>query len=316
MHTPPPTPESILRRLEWTVLRRLDGMLQGDYRTLMRGAGLDLADLREYQHGDDVRHIDWNVTARLQIPHVREYTEDREITAWFLLDLSASVDFGSGAVRKRAVAAEFAAVLARLLTRHGNRVGAVIYGAAVEEVIPPGAGRRHAMHLMQRIARRPEATAGGETRLQDLLQAAGNLLQRRAAVFVVSDFISAPGWEPALGQLVRRHEVTAVRLSDPLESALPDLGTLLLEDAETGEQLLVDTHDPAFRGRLIALAAQRDTALRQALAAAGVDALELSTDDDLCDAVLRFTDLRKRRARSAGGNRRAAHLHVARSVPA
>lgn len=316
MQTLSSTPEHILRRLEWTVIRRLDGLLQGDYRTLMRGAGLDLADLREYQHGDDVRHIDWNATARLQTPYVREYTEDREVAAWFLLDLSASVDFGSGDVRKRAVAAEFAAVLARVLTRHGNRVGAVLYGAGVDEVIPARSGRRHVMHLMQRIAGRPESTAGGATRLQDLLHAAGNLLQRRSTIFVVSDFISAPGWQQALGQLVRRHEVTAVRLSDPLESALPDLGLLVLEDAETGEQLLVDTHDPAFRSRMIALAAQRETALRQALAAAGVDTLELSTDDDLFEAVLRFTDLRKRRIRGAGNGRRAAHLLPGRMEPA
>src|SRR5512134_2531292 len=113
--------DALLKRLEWTVIRRLDGLLQGDYRTLCRGAGLDLADLREYQHGDDVRHIDWNVTARLQVPHVRQFTEDREVAAWFLVDLSASVDFGSDVRAKRGVAREFTAVLARLLTRHGNR---------------------------------------------------------------------------------------------------------------------------------------------------------------------------------------------------
>ena len=123
----PATPgaENVLRRLEWTVIRRLDGLLQGDYRTLMRGAGLDLADLREYQHHDDVRHIDWNVTARLQQPHVRVFTEDREMAAWFLLDLSPSVDFGSGDQRKRQVSAEFVGVLTRVLTRHGNRAGAM-----------------------------------------------------------------------------------------------------------------------------------------------------------------------------------------------
>src|SRR5438105_3496169 len=118
--------EHVLRRLEWTVIRRLDGLLQGDYRTLLRGAGLDLADLREYQHHDDVRHIDWNVTARLNTPHVRVYTEDREMAAWFLLDLSPSVDFGSGELAKRNIASEFTAVLARMLTRHGNRVGAML----------------------------------------------------------------------------------------------------------------------------------------------------------------------------------------------
>src|SRR5207244_3918279 len=135
------SPETVLRRLEWTVLRRLDGLLHGDYRTLFRGFGLDLADLREYQYGDDVRHIDWNVTARLQTPYVREYHEDREITAWFLLDLSRSVDFGSREVKKRELSADFVALLARLLTRHGNRVGAILYGLEVDNVIAPRSGR-------------------------------------------------------------------------------------------------------------------------------------------------------------------------------
>src|SRR5881392_796031 len=131
---------ALLKRLEWTVLRRLDGLLQGDHRTLLRGAGLDLADLREYQLHDDVRHIDWNVTARMQSPHVRVFTEDREMSAWFLLDLSPSVDFGSGELRKRNVSAEFVAVLARLLTRRGNRAGAMLYGAGVDGVIPTRGG--------------------------------------------------------------------------------------------------------------------------------------------------------------------------------
>src|SRR5574340_662899 len=136
---------ALLERLEWTAIRRLDGLLQGDYRTLLRGAGLDLADLREYQHHDDVRHIDWNVTARLQVPHVRVFTEDREMATWFLLDLSPSVDFGSGEQRKRNVSAEFVAVLARILTRHDNRVGAVLYGSGVDLVIPARGGRRHVL---------------------------------------------------------------------------------------------------------------------------------------------------------------------------
>ena len=133
--------EAILRRLEWTVIRRLDGLLQGDYRTLFRGTGLDLADLREYQFHDDVRHIDWNVTARLQSPYVREFTEDRELNAWFVLDLSGSVDFGSNVRTKRLVSAEFTAVLARVLTRHGNRVGAMLYGNDVDAVLPARGGR-------------------------------------------------------------------------------------------------------------------------------------------------------------------------------
>jgi uncharacterized protein (DUF58 family) len=292
--------EHVLRRLEWTVLRRLDGLLQGDYRTLMRGTGMDLADLREYQLHDDVRHIDWNVTARQQSPHVRVFTEDREMASWFLLDLSPSVDFGSGNQRKSQVSAEFVTVLARVLTRHGNRVGAMLYGSGVDTVLPARGGRPHVLHMLHAMQTRPESTGSATTRLDDLLRSAARMLRRRSTVFVVSDFISEPGWEKTLGQLAQRHEVVAVRLLDPLELDLPDLGLIPIRDAETGEQLLVDTHDAGFRKRFARIAAQREAELRQALARAGVDALELSTDGDLVDAIMRFTDLRKRRGQSSG----------------
>lgn len=300
--------EALLRRLEWTVIRRLDGLLQGDYRTLMRGAGLDLADLREYQHHDDVRHIDWNVTARLQTPYVRQFTEDREVAAWFLVDLSASVDFGSDTRAKRGVAREFVGVLARLLTRHGNRVGALLYGTEVDTVIPAHSGRVHVLNLLQRMAQRPAEAPPGATQLRDLLIAGQRIVKRRSTVFVVSDFISPPGWELALAELSRRHDVTAVRLSDPLERELPDLGLVTMRDAETGEQLLVDTHDEGFRRRFAAAAAAREEALLATLAQAGVDTLELATDDDLLDAIARFADLRRQRARLASGNAPAPHL--------
>ncbi|HYF19879.1 MAG TPA: DUF58 domain-containing protein [Ramlibacter sp.] len=303
--------DRVLRRLEWTVIRRLDGLLQGDYRTLMRGAGLDLADLREYQHHDDVRHIDWNVTARTDTPHVRVFTEDREMAAWFLLDLSPSVDFGSGEQRKRNVSAEFVAVLARVLTRHGNRVGAMLYGSGVDTVIPTRGGRRHVLHLLHSLQHRPVGDEGGTTKLKDLLDAGASLIKRRSTLFVVSDFISEPGWERALGLLAQRHEVIAVRLLDPLELQLPDLGLLTLRDAETGEQMLVDTHDPGFRKRFASIAAQREADLRQALVKAGVDALELSTDADLVDAMVRFTEMRKRRTRLSAGGSLPAHLRQA-----
>ena len=299
--------ERALRRLEWTVIRRLDGLLQGDYRTLMRGTGLDLADLREYQHQDDVRHIDWNVTARHGTPHVRVFTEDREMAAWFLLDLSASVDFGSGELRKRHVSTEFTAVLARLLTRHGNRVGAMLYGSGVDQVVPTGSGRRHVLHLLHSLQARPAHAEGSPTRLRELLDAAAAMIRRRSTLFVVSDFISEPGWERALAQLARRHEVVAVRLLDPLELQIPDLGLLTLRDAESGEQLLVDTHDPGFRKRFAGIAAQREAELRQGLSAAGVDTLELSTDANLVDALVRFVEMRKRRLRQAAGSL-PAHL--------
>ncbi|TNF61479.1 MAG: DUF58 domain-containing protein [Burkholderiales bacterium] len=297
--------DAMLRRLEWTTLRRLDGLLQGDYRTLMRGTGLDLADLREYQVHDDVRHIDWNVTARMQQPHVRVFTEDREMAAWFLLDLSPSVDFGSGRQRKSEVLLQFVAVLSRLISRHGNRVGALLYGAAglsrSGSLLPARGGRNQVLRLMQLIGRAaagsgPAADSpGGTTRLDELLRSALLTVRQRSTVFVVSDFISEPGWEKPLGELARRHDVVAVRLLDPLELELPDLGLVPIRDAETGEQLMVDTHDPAFRQRFARIAAQREAQLREALARAGVDTLELSTGDDLADALWRFVGLRRQR---------------------
>ena len=305
------TPEAILRRLEWTVIRRLDGLLHGDYRTLFRGFGLDLADLREYEYHDDVRHIDWNVTARLQTPYVRVYNEEREVAAWFLLDLSPSVDFGSRETMKRAVSTEFVAVLARILTRHGNRVGALLYGDSVDTVIPARSGRRHVLHLLHCMLSRPELSHSAATNLRDLLQTAAQIMKRRSLVFVVSDFISTPGWTEPLVRLAQRHEVVAVRLYDPLEQELPDLGLLTIQDAETGEQLFVDTHDRGFRKRFAAAAERRESELRSAFREAGVDALELSTNDDLVDSILRFADLRKRRTRLTAGGNLPQHLMAA-----
>jgi uncharacterized protein (DUF58 family) len=313
----PERADAMLQRLEWTVIRRLDGLLQGDHRTLMRGSGLDLADLREYQHHDDVRHIDWNVTARLQQPHVRVFTEDREMAAWFLLDLSPSVDFGSGAQRKSELLLGFVAVLARLISRHGNRVGSVQYGAQgqakVDAVLPARGGRAQVLRLMQMVRRGVTASTtpsktNGVTRLSDLLKSATHAVRQRSTVFVVSDFISEPGWEKPLGELARRHDVVAVRLLDPLELNLPDLGLVTVRDAETGEQLLVDTHDSGFRQRFARIAAQREAQLRESLSRAGVDTLELATDDDLAEAILRFVDLRRRRSALRTGQRLPAHL--------
>ncbi|EGI75545.1 DUF58 domain-containing protein [Hylemonella gracilis] len=301
-------PERTLQRLEWTVLRRLDGLLQGDHRTLLRGAGLDLADLREYQDGDDVRHIDWNVTARVGHPHVRVHAEDRELSAWFLIDLSASLDFGSGQRPKRAQLIDVVAVLARLLTRRGNRVGAVIYDRGVRAILPPGTSRPHVLrllHLLHSPPKKAAQTDAGPTRLHELMDAANHLLRRRSAVFLLSDFLSEPGWERPCAHLARRHDMVAVRLYDPLEQQLPDLGLLPLQDVETGEVLLVDTQDPVFRERFAHLAAQREDALRDSLARAGLDLLELAAEEDLLPALLRFVRLRAERTR-AGANRPGA----------
>src|SRR5262245_59925828 len=318
------TPDQLLRQLEWTVIRRLDGLLQGDYRTLWRGAGLDLADLRTYQHGDDVRHIDWNVTSRLLEPYVRQFTEDRELTAWCLRALSGSVDFGSDDRTKLSVSEGFVTVLSRLLTRHGSRVVALLYSHRVDGMLPARASRNHVLELIHRMRQRPAAPPARRQRrrgaqqppprqtvLADLLNAAGTLIRRRSMVFVVSDFISTPGWQEPLGRLARRHEVLAVRLYDPLELKLPDVGLVTLEDAESGEQLFVDTNDPSFRARFEALTAQHEAELRAALGQAQVDTLELATDDDLLESLLRFVALRRQRARQRSGAHMPAHLRTA-----
>jgi uncharacterized protein (DUF58 family) len=295
-----PAPErknalQILQRLDWQVIRRLDGILQGDYRGLFYGAGLDLADLREYQPGDDIRHIDWNVTARLDTPYVRQYIEDRDITAWFLLDLSPSMDFGAADGLKRDRLVELTTVLARLLTRRGNRVGAILYDSRVERVIPARGGRLHVLRLIHDLLQQPPLPAAPYTDLGVLLRAALHTIVRRSLIFVVSDFYSAPGWERPLRLLSQRHEVLAVRLSDPREDELPDVGMVLLQDAETGEQLYVDTGDPRFRERLREVGEQRRAALDAALRHARVDALSLSTEEDLVRALVAFAARRKQR---------------------
>jgi len=286
-------PERLLQRLDWTVIRRLDGVLQGDYRTLFPGAGLDLAELREYQFSDDVRYIDWNVTARMETPYVRQYLEDREVTAWFLLDLSPSVDFGTVRTLKRNLLIEFVAVLARLLTRHGNRVGAVLYGGKVERVIPAAGGKAQVLRLVKDLEAHPLLKRTPPTNLAALLDAAHRAIKRRSLIFIVSDFISSPGWEKGLGILGQRHEVLAVRLVDPRESDLPDMGSVIFEDAESGEQLRVDTHDKRFRERFTAAARKREWELNASLRRAGVDLMTLSTEGDLVQEVLRFARRRR-----------------------
>ena len=290
---PSRTPESILQRLDWQVIRPLDGILQGDYRSLFYGFGLDLADLREYQPGDDIRHIDWNVAARLGTPYVRQFIEDREIAAWFLLDLSPSVDFGTAHSLKRDCLMEVVAVLARLLTRRGNRTGAILYDRQIERVIPARGGRLHVLRLIHDLLRQPSLPAAPFTDLGVLLEAALRMIRRRSLIFIVSDFISVPGWEGALRLLSRRHEVLAVRLWDPCEKELPDMGLVLMQDAETGEQLWVDTGDRRFRQRYSEAAQQRQAVLDTALRRARVDVLSLSTEDDLVRVIVQFAARRK-----------------------
>ena len=289
------TPERVLQRLDWQVIRRLDGLLQGDYRSLFYGYGVDFADLREYQPEDDVRYIDWNVTARMDTPYVRQYVEDREITAWFLLDLSPSVDFGTVQNQKRTVLVDFVTTFARLLTRHGNRVGAVFYGNKVERTIPARGGRNQVLRITHDLLNQPRLPSAPFTNLTPLIDSGLNAIKGRSLVFVVSDFISEPGWERSLKLLNQRHEVLAIRLFDPREIDLPDIGLIIMEDAETGEQLYVDTHDKKFRQRFNAAAQEREKSLAEIFKRTGVDILALSTEDDLVRSIVRFANLRQQR---------------------
>lgn len=293
-------PDRVLQRLEWQVIRRLDGLLQGDYRSLFFGYGVDFANLREYQPGDDVRYIDWNVTARMDTPYVRVYQEDREINCWFLLDLSPSIDFGTVEAdrEKRGVVIDLVTTMARLLSRHGNRVGAMFYGERLDLVIPPRSGRDQVLRLTNALLQAPRLSRASFTDLGPLLEAGSRGIRRRSLVVLVSDFITAPGWERGLELLSQRHEVLAVRVRDPRESSLPDVGMLVMEDAETGQQLVIDTHDRAFRARFEEAGRQREADLTAAFQRAGVEAFPLSTDEDLVRALVRMATRRSRRRRT------------------
>ena len=306
------TPERILQRLDWQVIRRLDGLLQGDYRSLFYGYGIDFADLREYQPGDDIRYIDWNVTARMDAPYIRQYVEDREINAWFLIDLSPSMDFGTTHSEKRTLLIDLVATLARLLTRHGNRVGAILYSGQVvksgrnpmahriERVIPAKGDRNHVLRLINDLLKQPRLSKAAFTDLSAMLEGGLGIIKKRSLIFVLSDFISAPGWERSLQLLTHRNEVLAIRFWDPLEVELPDAGPVWMEDAETGEQLYVDTHDPKFRLQYAQLIQRRETDLTTTLSRAGVELWSLSTGEDLVRAILRHAMMRKQVHRIRG----------------
>lgn len=292
-----PTPEHILRRLDWKVIRRLDGLLQGDYRTLFYGNGLDFADLREYHLEDDIRHIDWNVTARMNRLHVRQYVEDRDITAWFLVDMSPSMGFGPKERPKETVVIDLVTTLSRLLTRSGNMVGAILYNNRINHTIPPRSGRIQVLRLIHELLRESDAPSNTTTDLNVLLNAGLNTFKKRALVFVISDFISLPGWQKPLSHLNRRHELIGIRIWDPREVELPNAGLIVVEDSETGEQLQVDTSNPKFRSRFIEAAERRESDLKEKLKRAGADLYSISTEEDLVPAIVRMAALRKKRRR-------------------
>lgn len=286
------TPAALLQRIEWTVLRRLDGALQGDFATLFRGEGIDFQELREYVPGDDLRRIDWNVTARMDTPYVRDYAEDRDLTAWLLLDRSSSMAFGPSERGKDDVLVELVACFALLFGRGGNKVGAIVFDDGPLVTIPPRSGRVQSLRLVHEVlSRQPHSTT--TTDLAALLRAGVGVVRQRSLVIVVSDFISAPGWERPLRQLAERHDVVVVQITDPLESELPDVGIISLQDNETGEQLLVDTSDDGFRSRMRELADEQQRALTAAVRSAGITLHTVSTAEDLGGAFVRMATRRK-----------------------
>ncbi|WP_329084450.1 DUF58 domain-containing protein [Streptosporangium sp. NBC_01469] len=279
-------PDRLMLRLEWKVVRRLDGRLQGAHRTAHRGSGIDFTGLRAYGDGDDARHIDWNVTARLDEPHLRVFTEDRELTVWLVLDRSASMAAGRPGRGKHDVLAELALVLARLFGRGGNRVGALLFDTGTLRVVPPGTSRRHALRIGAELERTSGARGGTTTDLAEMLDAAGRLARRRALVVVLSDFIGDGDWERSLQRLARRHEVVALRIVDTADDVLPEAGLIVVEDAETGEQLVVDSADPLLRVRFRAAVDARDAKLEAGMRRAGVPVHRIDTDRDLAEALV------------------------------
>jgi uncharacterized protein (DUF58 family) len=248
--------------------------------------------------------MDWNVTARMDAPYVRQYIEDREITAWLLLDLSPSIDFGTANSRKRDLVVDFAGVMSRLLTRHGNKVGAMFFSSAVDEVVTPRGGVQQTLRLIHQLVRpdrHDKVVKGKVTDLAAILDRAGQQLQRRSLVFVVSDFIAEEDWEAPLGRLCQRHEVLSVWLTDPREENIPPIGPLVLEDSETGQQVYVDTRDPGFQARFRQLVDERRNRIERVFARHGVDTLRLSTDGNLVNEIARFAHLRKESLRRGGG---------------
>ena len=333
MPTPPPSPapgrtatERLLLRLEWRVLRRLEGRVAGGYRTAHRGPGTDLAGLRPYGEGDDARHIDWNVTARLNEPQLRVFNEDRELTVWLVLDRSASMTVGAPGRGKHEVLSELAVVVARMFSRGGNQVGALLYDNGAVRTVPPGSGRRHVLHIAAELGRagpaeraviagprrvergqRPPSGARrrarealphrGPTDLAAMLDAVAKLAKRRSLIIVISDFIGGGDWERSLLRLGVRHEVVALRVVDAADDELPDAGLVVVEDAETREQLVVDSGDPLLRARLRAAVEERDASLAAGMRRAGVPVHRIDTTADLATALIEVVASTRRRRR-------------------
>jgi uncharacterized protein (DUF58 family) len=277
---PGPVPPAVLRSLDLAVLRRVQSLVPGEHRTLSVGAGTELAMIRPYQPGDDVRHIDWNVTARMREPHVRVHVGERALTAWLLLDASASMTFGTADRRKVDVAEGVALAIGHVSTRRGNRLGVVTVSAGAPKILRPRQGRLGLLALLAELRAEPEPDGAGETSLGTALRRTAALARQRGLLVVVSDFRGPLDWEEPLRSLRARHGVLAIEIRDPRELELPPVGDLWVVDPETGRQLSVNTSRRGVRRRFARAAAEERAQVAAALGRAGVDHLVLSTEGD------------------------------------
>jgi uncharacterized protein (DUF58 family) len=305
-----PASDPLLRRLNWQLIRPLASYLGGNERSQFLGGGVEFSELRTYQPGDDIRFIDWNISARMEQPMMREAHVERSIDVWFLLDMSASTRWGTAACLKWDQAVAFTAIAGQLFNRSGNRLGALLFAEEPLTLIPPVAGRLHLMHLLAQLHVQKITLNNGVTDLAAVLTRAHAVLRRRSLVLVVSDFLVDDTWQLALGKLAQRHEVIAVRLLDPRESELPDVGLITLQDPETGRQLHVDTGDAKLRRRFKLAAQQQTEKLQAELASCGADLLSLHTDEDLMLSLLHFLRTRREHRLSARGRRSGPAGHV------
>jgi uncharacterized protein (DUF58 family) len=294
------TPERLLRGLELTVSRRLDGLLHGDYQGLLPGPGSEPGEARVYLPGDDVRRMDWALTARTNEPHVRMPVAERELETWVLADLSPSLDFGTADCEKRDVAVAALAAVGFLTARVGNRIGGVVVHAGGSTRIPARAGRDHLRALLHRAVTAPrgDGTAGA-TDLEGSLREIDRLARRRGLVVVVSDFLAPAGWERALRALAARHDVLAIEVLDPRELDLPDVGLLTLVDPETGSRLEIQTADAGLRARYAEAASNQRAAIARSVRVAGADHVVLRTDRDWLLDLVSFVQRRRLRRRGA-----------------
>ena len=294
--SPGVSPE-VLRQVKLLELQTrglVNSLFTGEYRSVFKGQGMEFAEVREYQAGDEVRSIDWNVTARMRRPFVKRYIEERELTVMLAVDLSGSERFGTQSRFKSELAGELAAVLAMSAIRNNDRVGAVLFTDRIEHVVPPRKGRRHALRLMRDLL--VFEPVGTRTDLPAALEFTGKMLSHKSIIFVVSDF-QADDLEHPLKLLAQRHDVVAVTVDDPSEYALPDIGLARFVDPETGVTLDVDTSDPAVRAQFQSAVEEELNIRRRLLRRLAIDEIPVHTDGSVVEPLIRFFRARETRAR-------------------